>query len=384
MKQSVTICIESHDLKAQYASLRFEIDKAIRTVLESGEFERGDELWAFEEEAAEYCDAAHAVGVGSGEAALFLALKAIGVGPGDEVVTAPNTDISTAAAISHTGARLVFADIEEDTFCLDPDAVAAALTPRTKAILPIHLYGLPADLGRLLPLAVEHGLALIEDAALAWGAKLDGRRVGALGTAGCFSFAPHKILGAYGDGGLVTTNDPELARSVRLLGGYGEPSKESMEGPDGTLTLLAEGYHSHLDLLQAAVLRVKLRHVDSWIAARQRLARVYDDAFAGTAVKTTTVPAGSSHVYRNYVVRVPQRDRVRELLGEQGVETMLAYVPPLHLQPVYEALWLGPGSFPVTERVGNELLCLPLYPELSEELVGEVASLTLAAVERTS
>ena len=376
--------VESHDLKAQYLAIRAEVNEAITNVLHAGEFERGEELWRFEEEAAAYCGAAHGIGVGSGEAALFLALRALQVGPGDEVITVPNTDISTVAAISHTGARPVLVDVAEQTHCIDVDAAEAALTPRTKAIIAVHLYGLPADLVRLVPAAHAHGVAVVEDAALAWGAELDGRRVGGIGDIGCFSFAPHKILGAYGDGGLVVTQDADLARSARLLGGYGEPFRESMQGPDGTFTLLVEGYHSHLDLLQAAVLRVKLRHVDRWIAARRRLASVYDEAFAGTPIRPSVAPAGTTHVYRSYVVRVPQRDRVRALLAEKGVETLLLYIPPLHLQPVYESLDLRAGSFPVAERLADELLCLPLYPELSDDIVRQVAAATIDAVERVS
>jgi dTDP-4-amino-4,6-dideoxygalactose transaminase len=376
--------VESHDLKAQYVSIKAEIDEAITTVLHAGEFERGEELWRFEEEAATYCGAAHAVGVGSGEAALFLALRALEIGPGDEVVTVPNTDISTVAAISHTGARPVFVDVDEQTHCIDVSAAEAALTPRTKAIVAVHLYGLPADLGRLVPAAHARGVAVVEDAALAWGAELDGRRVGAIGDVGCFSFAPHKILGAYGDGGLVVTQSADIARAVRLLGGYGEPFRESMQGPDGRFTLLAEGYHSHLDLLQAAVLRVKLRHVGRWIEARRRLASVYDEAFAGTPVRPSIPPSDATHVYRSYVVRVPERDRVRALLAEQGVETLLLYVPPLHLQPVYESLGRCRGSFPVAERLADELLCLPLYPELPDDIVREVAAATIDAVQRVS
>jgi dTDP-4-amino-4,6-dideoxygalactose transaminase len=378
MRTAEAVRIANHDLRAQYDSIRDEVDAAIASVLESGEFERGEEIWQLEEECAAYCGAAHAVAVGSGAAAVFLALRALGVGPGDEVITVPNTDISTVAAISHTGAAPVLVDVEEETHNIDPDAVERALTPRTKAIVAVHLYGLSADVRRLSSLDV----ALVEDAALAWGATVDGCRVGGLGRVGCFSFAPHKILGAYGDGGLVTTSDPDLARVVRLLAGYGEPFRESMAGPDGRLTLVAEGYHSHLDLLQAAVLRVKLRHVDAWIEARQARARLYDELLAGSPVRTPVVPDGTTHVYRSYVVRLPgERERVRARLAERGIETLLLYVPPLHLQPIYRSLGLGPGSFPVAESLADDLLCLPLYSELPEESVRTVADELLAAVE---
>ena len=251
-----------------------------------------------------------------------------------------------------------------------------------KAIIAVHLYGLPANLGRLRAIADPHGIPVIEDAALACGATLDGRRVGGLGRIGCFSFAPHKILGAYGDGGMITTDDGDLAATARLLAGYGEPSPDAMTGPDGRFTLLAEGYHSHLDLLQAAVLRVKLRHLDDWIAARVARARLYDTLLAGSPVATPHVPAGMGHVYRTYVVRVPRRDRVRALLAARGITTGLHYVPPLHLQPVYRDRGLRLGAFPVAERLAEELLCLPMYPELPEDTVYRVATELRRAVAK--
>jgi dTDP-4-amino-4,6-dideoxygalactose transaminase len=275
----------------------------------------------------------------------------------------------------------VFADIDEATFNVDPAAVEAAITPRTAAIVAVHLYGLPADVERLTEIARRHGLALVEDAALAFGASAGGRPVGGFGVAGCFSFAPHKILGAYGDGGMITTNDDDFARRARLLAGYGEPWKTSMTGPDGRLTLLAEGYHTHLDLLQAAVLRVKLRHVSRWIEQRQSNAALYDELLSGAAVVTPSVPTGRTHVYRNYVVRIQERDAVREALRREGIETALLYVPPLHLQPVYESLGYGHGSLPVTERAAAELVCLPVFPELPEHSVRTVAENVRLAVD---
>jgi dTDP-4-amino-4,6-dideoxygalactose transaminase len=373
-------------LAEQYQTIRPEIEAAMGAVLASGEYERGEELWELERELASYLGVRWVIPVGSGYAALFLALRALGVGPGDEVVTAPNTDITTCAAISHCGATVVWADVEEATFNLDPASVAQQLSPRTRAIIAVHLYGLPADLTRLQPLAEQHGAALIEDASLAFGAMIDERHAGAIGLLGCFSFAPHKVLGAYGDGGMIVTDDTELARKARLLGGYGEPFRESMVGPDGRMNFLVEGHHNHLDLLQAAVLRVKLRYVDGWIAARRKWAALYDSLLAGTHrdVITPQVPAGFQHSYRNYVVRVPQRDRVRARLAERGIATGLLYLPPLHLQPAYQARGLGPGSFPVAERLAAELLCLPMYPELTEDAVRGVALELRNAVEDLS
>jgi dTDP-4-amino-4,6-dideoxygalactose transaminase len=378
----IPVEIPAHDLVAQYELIHEEVDAAIKAVLASGEFERGEELWSFEEEFAQACGAAHGIGVGTGHAALFIALRALGIGPGDEVITVANTDISTCSAIGQCGARIVFADVDEATFNADPAAVEAAITPSTAAIVAVHLYGLPADVVGLGDLARRHGLALIEDAALAFGSAVDGRPVGGLGQVGCFSFAPHKILGAYGDGGMITTNDDQLARRARLLAGYGEPWRESMTGPDGRLTILAEGYHTHLDLLQAAVLRVKLRHVEQWIEQRRAHAALYDELLVDSAVVTPAVPHGRTHVYRSYVVRVQARDAVRAELGRAGIETALLYVPPLHRQPVYEGLGYAAGSLPVTEATAGDLLCLPVYPELSEGAVRRVAGELRRAAER--
>ncbi len=377
----IPVEIRAHDLVAQYESIREEVNWAIHAVLAGGEFERGEELWSFEEEFARACAATHGIGVGTGHAALFVALRALGIGTGDEVITVANTDISTCSAIGQCGAGIVFVDVDEATFNIDPAAVEAAVTPRTAAIVAVHLYGLPADMVRLGDIARRHGLALVEDAALAFGSSVDGRPVGALGHVGCFSFAPHKILGAYGDGGMITTSDDQLSRRARLLAGYGEPWRESMAGPDGRLTILAEGYHTHLDLLQAAVLRVKLRHIGTWIEQRRANAALYDELLAGTAVITPEVARGRTHVYRNYVVRVPERDAVRAELARAGIETALLYVPPLHRQPVYESLGYEPGSLAVTEATADELLCLPVYPELSESAVRRVAGGLRQAIE---
>jgi len=378
----IPVEIPAHDLVAQYELIREEVTGAIQGVLASGEYERGEELWSFEEEFARACGAAHGIGVGSGHAALFIALRALGIGPGDEVITVANTDISTCSAIGQCGARIVFADVDEPTFNADPAAVEAAVTPRTAAIVAVHLYGLPADVVRLGEIAARHGLALVEDAALAFGSTVDGQPVGGLGRVGCFSFAPHKILGAYGDGGMITTNDDQLARHARLLAGYGEPWRESMAGPDGRFAILAEGYHTHLDLLQAAVLRVKLGHVEEWITERRAHAAQYDELLADTPVVTPSVPPGWTHVYRSYVVRVRERDAVRAELARAGIETALLYVPPLHLQPVYDRLGYRPGSLPATEAAAEELLCLPVYPELSESAVRRVAGELRQAAER--
>jgi dTDP-4-amino-4,6-dideoxygalactose transaminase len=372
--------IPAHDLVVQYESIRDEIGAVMGRILAAGEFERGEDLWAFEEEFANRCGAARGVGVGTGHSALFVALKALGIGEGDEVITVANTDISTASAIGQCGARIVFVDIDEATFNIDPDAVEAAITSRTAAIIAVHLYGLPADLGRLAEISRRHGLALVEDAALAFGASVDGRPVGGIGDVGCFSFAPHKILGAYGDGGMITTSDEQLAEKALLLAGYGERGRESMADSDGRLTILEQGYHTHLDLLQAAILRVKLHHVDTWIEQRRSRAALYEALFAGVDVKTPTTPAGKTHVFRNYDVRLKDRDFALACLASEGIEPALLYVPPLHLQPVYASLGYRRGSLPITEQVAEELLCLPVYPELSDEAVRRVAGIVRNSV----
>jgi dTDP-4-amino-4,6-dideoxygalactose transaminase len=374
--------IPASDLGAGYVALRDELDPAIQAILAGGEYERGEDLWRLEEELAAACGVAHAVAVGSGLAALFLALRALGVGPGDEVIAPPNTDISTCAAISHTGAEFVWADVDEATHNLDPARVAEAITPRTRAIVAVHLYGLPAPADELRALAEPRGIVLVEDAALAFGARVGDRPAGSLGDVAAFSFAPAKVLGAYGDGGLITTDDGALARRARLLAGYGEPFREAMAGPDGRQRLEAEGYHSHLDLLQAAVLRVKLRHLPAAAARRRALAARYDAGLAGSPAIVPPVPAGVTHAYRNYVVRVPRRDAVRATLAARGIETALLYVPPLHRQPVYRGRAAGP--FPIADRLAEELLCLPMYPELADDDADRVALELRRAVEATT
>lgn len=375
--------IPMRDLAGQYRTIKDEVDAAIHAVLEGGEFERGEELWELERQLAQACGVRDVVAVGTGLAALFVLLRALGIGPGDEVITAPNTDIATCSAISHTGADLKWADVRLQTHNLDPERVAAAIGRRTRAIVAVHLYGRPAEMDALRDLASEHGLVLVEDAALAFGARVGARPAGALGDGAAFSLAPSKVLGAYGDGGFIAVDDEALAARVRLLAGYGEPYRDAMTGPDGRLRLEAEGYHSHLDLLQAAVVRVKLRHLPEWTRRRQQIAALYEQELAGSGIKTPLVPSDVTHAFRNYVVRVKSRDRVRSALAARGVATALLYSPPLHLQPVYKHLGHGPGAFPVAERLADELLCLPIYPGLTDDdarrVAGELRRSTEAA-----
>ena len=342
----------------------------------------GARNWAaFEAAFARACGARHAIGVGSGYAALFLALKAGGLGPGDEVITAANTDVASASAISHTGATPVFVDIDARTFNIDPTLIEAKITARTRAIMPIHLYGLPADMEPILDIAGRHDLLVVEDAALAFGARYRGRLAGSMGHLGCFSFAPHKILGAYGDGGMVITDDPELADRVRLWGSYGERRRFEQVGPVTLLQPLeheVEGYHNHLDTLQAAVLHTKLRHVEGWIARRREVAATYSELLAGANVRTPYAPEGYEHVYRNYVIRVGSRDEVRIRLAKEGIHTNVLYTPPVHLQSIYREQGYREGDLPVTEQVAKELLCLPMFPELTADQIKYVVHNLLA------
>ena len=359
------------DLKAQYAALRPDIDAAIARVIANTSFIMGPEVRAFEEAFAAYCQARYAVGVSSGTAAIELTLRALGVGPGDEVITTPFTFIATAEAISATGATPVFADIDPLTYNLSPAAVEAAITSRTRALLPVHLYGQPADTGALRAIAQRHGLALIEDAAQAHGAALHGRRVGSLGDAACFSFYPGKNLGGYGDGGAVTTDDEALAGRLRKLRDHGRASKYVHD---------ELGYGHRLDALQAAILGAKLPHLDAANAARRRLAARYSELLADTDLVLPHAPAGVAPVWHLYVVRTPQRDALLASLREQGIEAGIHYPLPLHLQPAYRALGLGPGSFPVAEAASQQVLSLPLFPELSEEQQERVAAALLASM----
>ena len=346
------------DLKAQYNALKPEIDAAIARVIDNTSFILGPEVRAFEEAFANYCQARHAVGVSSGTAAIELVLRALGVGPGDEVITTPFTFIASAEAISAAGATPIFADVDPLTYNLDPSAVEAAVTQRTKAILPVHLYGQPAAMDGLAQIAQRHGLALIEDAAQAHGAELRGRRVGTLGDVACFSFYPGKNLGCYGDGGAVVTDDAFLAAKVRKLRDHGRSSKYVHD---------ELGFGHRLDALQAAILAAKLPHLDAANQARRRLAKRYGELLADTDLALPVEPEGVRSVYHLYVVRSPRRDELVEILRSQGIEAGVHYPLPLHLQPAYAFLEHRPGSFPVAEAATVQVLSLPLFPEMTIE-----------------
>ena len=346
------------DLKAQYQALKPDIDAAIARVIENTSFILGPEVRAFEDAFAAYCHAQHAVGVSSGTAAIELVLRALGIGPGDEVITTPFTFIATAEAISMAGATPVFADVDPLTFNLNPDQAETAITPRTRAILPVHLYGQPAAMDRLAPVARRYDLVLIEDAAQAHGAALHGRRAGSLGHAACFSFYPGKNLGCYGDGGAVVTDDPSLAGRVRKLRDHGRSSKYVHD---------ELGFGQRLDALQAAILSAKLPYLNEANQARRRLARRYGELLADTDLVLPAEPPGVQAVFHLYVVRTSRRDEIVATLRSQGIEAGVHYPLPLHLQPAYGFLGYTRGSFPVAEAAAEQVLSLPLFPEMTIE-----------------
>ncbi len=371
----MTMDVPFVDLKAQYRSIRQEVEAAIGEVLESARYVGGPQVEAFESEFAEYCGVRFAVGVGNGTEALHLALVACGVQAGDEVITAANTFTATAEAIVQAGARPVFVDVDE-TYTLDVEEVALAITPRTRAIVPVHLYGQPADMHPLMALAQRHGVTVIEDAAQAHGARYDGRRVGSLGHMACFSFYPAKNLGAYGDGGAVVTDNPDWAGRVRRLADHGR---------SGYYAHAEVGFNSRLDALQAAILRVKLRHLDAWNEARREVARAYEGLLGSSGLVLPATRPGREHVYHLYVVRCPvgsadERDRLRRDLEDAGVHTGLHYPLPLHLQPAYRSLGYGRGTFARSEAWADQLLSLPMYAELTREQIARVAEAALTAL----
>jgi dTDP-4-amino-4,6-dideoxygalactose transaminase len=362
---NVALPIPLVDLRAQFADIRPEVEPAMAAVLERCDFVLGETVQRFEESFARFCEAPHAVGVDSGISALELILRAWGIGPGDEVITAANSFIASASAISFTGATPVLVDVDPDTLLMTPDRVAEAITPRTRAIMPVHLYGQPVDMDGMMRLAAENGLRVVEDACQAHGASFRGQRAGSLGHAAAFSFYPGKNLGAYGDGGIVVTRDPDLAERVRELRNYGQREKYCH---------VSLAYNRRLDTLQAAVLEVKLRHLEQWNARRAALAGRYRERLAGLPARALVERPDVGHVYHLFVVEVDDRDDVLAHLKRQGIGAGIHYPIPIHRQPAYADLGYGPGSFPVVERAAHRILSLPLYPEMSEEQVDFVAA----------
>jgi dTDP-4-amino-4,6-dideoxygalactose transaminase len=352
------------DLKAQYHSIKSEIDAAIQNILETSQFALGKEVAAFEEEFSAYHQVKLAAGVNSGTSALHLALLATGIGPGDEVITIPFTFVATVAAIHYTGARTVFVDIEPRSFTMDPALIEQAITPRTKAILPVHLYGQMADMDPILEIARKHKLLVIEDAAQAHGAEYKGHRAGSLGDLGCFSFYPGKNLGAYGEGGMVLTNNPDYIRTVRMLRDWGAEKKYEH---------VLKGYNYRMEGMQGAILRVKLRHLEAWTAARRAHAARYNQALAGKGIGIPEEMSHARHVYHIYAIRTEQRAALIQHLNARNIQNGIHYPFPVHLLPAFADLGYKAGQFPHSEKAANEVLSLPMYAELPENAPAEVA-----------
>jgi dTDP-4-amino-4,6-dideoxygalactose transaminase len=356
------------DLKAQHRALREELLAAAARVIDGCQFVLGDEVAAFEEEFADFCTVKHAVGVNTGTSALHLALLAAGIGPGDEVVTVSHTFVATVSAIRYAGATPVLVDVDPASFTMDPRLIERAVTKRTKAILPVHLYGQPADMDPILEIARKHNLCVIEDACQAHGAEYKGRRVGSMGHMAAFSFYPGKNLGACGEGGALVTNDLELAKRVRMLRDWGQ---------DRRYHHALEGFNYRMDGLQGAFLRVKLRHLPAWTEARRAHAARYRELFAGGAVRCPTEMPYAKHAYHLYALMTPARDALHAALHEKGIATGFHYPTPVHLQPCFATLGYKKGDLPRSERAAAEEISLPMYPELTEDQIRAVATAVL-------
>lgn len=360
------------DLRAQYASLREEICAALEAILESQQFILGPQVEALEGEVARFCGRRYGIGVASGTDALILSLRVCGVGPGDEVIVPAFSFIATAGAVSLLGATPVFVDVQPDTFNLDPAGLEPKISPRTKAIIPVHLFGQAADMDPILAIAQGHGLKIIEDNAQSIGATYKGRKTGSLGDLGCLSFYPSKNLGGYGDGGMILTDSTELAKRLCSLRDHGSVRKYVSREP---------GWNSRLDEIQAAILRVKLRHLDRWQSARQAKAAHYDALLGNLrGVEVPKVAVWGEHVYHQYTVRLRERDRVQKRLAERGIASVVYYPVPIHLQPLYASLGHRPGELPESERAAKEVLSLPMYPELTAAQVERVAENVIEAL----
>jgi dTDP-4-amino-4,6-dideoxygalactose transaminase len=351
------------ELKTQYENIKAEILEAFEQVFESSWFVLGKNVEAFEKEFASYCDAKYGIGVGSGTEALHLALLACGVQPGDEVITVANTAVPTISAISFAQATPIFVDIDPDSYTMNPNLIESKITEKTRVIMPVHLYGQSADMRPILNLAQKYNLKVIEDACQAHGAEYNGRKIGSLGELGCFSFYPSKNLGAYGDGGMVVTNDPELADRVWMLRNYGQRKRYCHD---------IKGFNSRLDELQAAFLRKKLEHLNRWNEWRRRLAQIYHDSLGKSVVKPIEKDY-AYHIYHLYVIRSQHRDDLQKYLMKNGIQTLIHYPVPVHLQQAYYDLNIKPESLPITEKYAAEILSLPMYPELKDDDVFYVA-----------
>ncbi len=358
------------DLQAQYRGLKPEIDAAVLGVLDSAQFILGPEVGAFEREFADYCGTAEAIAVNTGTSALHLSLLAAGIGAGDEVITVPFTFVATVAAIVYTGARPVFVDIDPATFTMDPARIEAAISSRTKAIMPVHLYGQAADMDPILEIARRRNLRVIEDAAQAHGAEYRGRRCGSMGDIAGFSFYPGKNLGAYGEGGAIVTSDPELARTVRVLRNWGEEKRYEHR---------LKGFNYRMDGIQGAILRVKLRHLEAWTRARQTRAALYDRLLEIADVTRPLSRPWNRHVYHVYAIRTAARAHVQEALTAHGIQYGVHYPIPLHLQEAHRDLGYAPGDFPAAEAAAGEVLSLPIFPEMTDAQVETVSAVVRAS-----
>ena len=350
------------DLSSQYKSIKKEIDKAIKRVLESNQFIGGDEVKEFEKEIAKFCSTKYALSVNSGTDALFLSLKALGIGLRDEVITTPFTFISTAEVIANCNAKPVFVDIDPKTFNINPLKIEEKINKKTKAIIPVHLFGQMADMTRIMRIARKYGLYVIEDAAQAIGAEYKNKKAGTFSDLGCFSFFPSKNLGGYGDGGMVVSNNEELAEKIRLLKNHGSSPKEKY------LNLIL-GTNSRLDTIQAAILRVKLKHLEEWSKARAKKAGLYTNQLGKLKeLITPSIASGRTHIFHQYTIRVNEqvRDKLNKYLSSQGIPTMIYYPVPLHLQPAFKYLGYKKGDFPEAEKASEEVISLPIYPELNK------------------
>jgi len=353
------------DLKTQYHSIKPEIDAAISRILESSQFTLGAEVTAFEDEFSSFCNAEHGIAVNSGTSALHLALLASGVGPGDEVITVSSTFVATVAAVCYTGARAILVDIDPESYTMDINKLEGAITSKTKAVLPVHIYGQSADMDPLMEIARRHNLIVIEDACQAHGAEYKGRRAGSIGDMGCFSFYPGKNLGAYGEGGMVVTSNPEYLRAIRMLRDWGQEKKYHH-------VLL--GYNYRMAGFQGAILRVKLKCLEEWTEARRTHAVLYDELLAGSGVDAPIAMPYNRHVYHLYPVRTHHPDALQKYLQAREIQSGMHYPIPVHMQEAFKDLGYNPGDFPVTEKLAAEELSLPMYPELRSSDIETVAN----------
>jgi len=359
------------DLKAQYSNIKDEVLRCINDILESSHYILGENVKKFEDDIKSYLGVSEAIGVASGTDALHLALKALDITHGDEVITTPFTFFATVEAILYVGAKPVFVDIDENTYNIDPDKIEEKITPRTKAIIPVHVFGCPADMIKINEIAQKYGLKIIEDAAQAFGAKIGDKKIGTFGDIACFSFYPSKNLGCFGDGGMVVTNNPEIADKIRILRNHGSPGRYVHE---------TVGLNSRLDEIQAGVLRIKLKHIDEYNSLRRKKANIYTK-FLSDKVITPKEVENTYHVYHLYSIRSESRDKIKEILAKQGFPSVVYYPIPMHLQKAIANLGFKKGDFPIAEKVSREILALPIYPEIPDEEVFEISQIIIRCLE---